>query len=42
MGKNIGENFNKNLIGKYSQKHFDHAKQSATDVFNLKTAGGSI
>ena len=33
MGKNIGNNVSKNLSGKYSQKFFDHAKQSATDVF---------
>ena len=36
MGKNIVENITKNLSGKYSQKHFDYAKQSATDAF--KTA----
>ena len=35
MGKNIGNNINKNLSGKYSQKLFDHAKESATDA--LKT-----
>ena len=33
MGKNIVENITKNLSGKYSQKHFDYAKQSATDAF---------
>ena len=36
MGKNIVESITKNLSGKYSQKHFDYAKQSATDAF--KTA----
>ena len=36
MGKNIGKNISKDLSGKYSQKIFDHAKQSATDAF--KTA----
>ena len=42
-GKTIGKNISKSLSGKYSpdmlamrQKLFDHAKQSATDVF--KTA----
>ena len=30
--KNIGENIRENLSGKYSQKHIDHAKQSATDT----------
>ena len=35
MGKNIGKNISKNLSGKYSQKLFDHAKQSVTDT--LKT-----
>ena len=34
MGKNIGKNISKNLIGKYNQKHLDHAKQSATDILN--------
>ena len=36
MSKNIGKSINKNLSSKYSQKLFDHAKQSATDA--LKTA----
>ena len=36
MGKNICKSMSKNLSGKYSQKLFDHAKQSTTDVF--KTA----
>ena len=35
MGKNIGTNISKNLIGKYSQKLFDHAEQYPTDA--LKT-----
>ena len=29
MGKNISKNVSKNLSGKYSQKPFDHVKQSA-------------
>ena len=36
MSKNICKNISKSLIGKYSQKVLDHAKQSATD--GLKTA----
>ena len=32
MGKNIGKNISKNLSGKYSEKLYDHAKQSATDA----------
>ena len=32
MGKNIGNNVS-SKYSKYSQKFFDHAKQSATDVF---------
>ena len=36
MGRNIGKNISKNLIGKYSQELPDHAKQFATDA--LKTA----
>ena len=36
MGKNIGKIISKNLSSKYSQKLFDHAKQSTTDA--LKTA----
>ena len=31
MGKNIDKNISKNLSGKYSQKLFDHAKQSGTE-----------
>ena len=30
MGKNVGKIISKNLISKYSQKRFDHAKQSPT------------
>ena len=36
MSKNVGKSISKNLSSKYSQKLFDYAKQSATDV--LKTA----
>ena len=36
MGRNIGKDISKNLSSKYSQKLFDHAKQTATDA--LKTA----
>ena len=36
MRKNIGKNISKYLSGKYSQKLFHPAKQSATDAF--KTA----
>ena len=36
MRKNIGKNISKILSNKYSQKHFDHAKQPATAAF--KTA----
>ena len=36
MNKNIDKYMSKNFSGKYSQKHFHHAKQSTTDV--LKTA----
>ena len=36
MGKCIVTNISKTLSSKYSQKHIDHAKQSATDA--LKTA----
>ena len=38
IGKNIGKSVRKNLSGKYSQKPFDHLKQSATDA--LKTIRG--
>ena len=30
--KNIGRSISKKLSGKYSQKHFGHTKQSATDT----------
>ena len=30
MGRNIGKDISKNLSSKYSQKLFDHAKQTAT------------
>ena len=33
MGKDIGINISKILSGKYSQKIFDLAKESATDAF---------
>ena len=36
MGKSIGKNISKKLIGKYSQKLFCHAKQSETNAY--KTA----
>ena len=32
MVKNIGKSLSKNLNNKFSQKHLDHAKQSATSV----------
>ena len=35
MCKNIGKNISTNLSSKYSQKRIDHAKQSATDVFEI-------
>ena len=35
LSKNVSKDISKNLIVKYSQKSFDHAKQSATDA--LKT-----
>ena len=40
MGKGIGKNISKNLIGKYSQKRLDYAKKSATDP--LKTSTKSV
>ena len=40
MGKNIGKNISKNLIGKYSQKLLDHAKQFATDTFETASKRG--
>ena len=36
MSKIIGKNVIQNLSGKYSQKYFDHTKQSATNA--LKAA----
>ena len=33
--ENIGKNISKILSNKYNQKHFDDAKQSATDVFKV-------
>ena len=48
MGKDIGKNISKALGGKYSQKHLDHAKQSAAGPFKTfsktviqKTAGAT-
>ena len=38
--KDIGKNRSKNLGGKYSQKPFDHTKQSATDA--LRTTSKSV
>ena len=40
MGISIGKITSKILSGKYSQKHFDHVKQSATDA--LKTTSKII
>ena len=40
IGKNIGKNICKNVSGKYSQKLFDYAKQSATD--ELKTISKKV
>ena len=40
MGEKIGKNKSKNLRSKYSQKHFYHAKQSATD--SLKTTSKRV
>ena len=44
MGKNIGKNISKSLSGKCNpgmlvmcQKRFDHAKQSATDIFKISS-----
>ena len=42
MGKNICKSMSKNLSGKYSQKLFDHAKQSTTDVFEIALKKKSI
>ena len=35
MGKKISKNISKNLSSKYSQKRLDHAKQIATDTFEM-------
>ena len=32
FARNMGKNISKDLSGKYSQKLFNHAKQSATDA----------
>ena len=40
MGKNIGKKIIENVSSKYSQKSFDHAKQSAT--YALKTASKRV
>ena len=37
IGKNLGKKISKTLNGKYSQKLFDHAKQSATDEFKTSS-----
>ena len=36
----MGENISKNLCGKYSQKLFDHAKQSADDEQQYRRPSG--
>ena len=38
MGRNIGKIIKNSLSGKYSQKSFDRAKQSATDAFKTASA----
>ena len=40
FAKNIGKNISKNLIGKYSQKLLDHAKEFVTDA--LKTSSKRV
>ena len=35
MAKNTGKNISKNSSSKYSQKRFDHAKNSATDALKV-------
>ena len=40
MGKNIGKNISNSLSGKYTQKHFHHAKQSATHA--IKTSSKRV
>ena len=37
MCRNIDKNISKRLSGKYSQKLFDHAKQSAADAFKTSS-----
>ena len=37
MGKSIGKNISKNLGGKCIQKHFDHAKKSASDALKISS-----
>ena len=37
IDKNFGKKISKTLNGKYSQKLFDHAKQSATDEFKTSS-----
>ena len=37
MGTNIGKNISTSFIGKYSQKLFDYAKQSATDAIKYSS-----
>ena len=41
MGKTIGRNISKIWSGKYSQKLFDHAKQSDTDTFKTASKGAT-
>ena len=35
MAKNTGKNIGKNSSSKYSQRSFDHAKNSATDALKV-------
>ena len=35
MGKKVGKTISKNLSGKYSEKHIDHAKEKCRRVENL-------
>ena len=37
IDKNLGKKISKTLNGKYSQKLFDHGKQSATDEFKTSS-----
>ena len=39
MSKNIGQDISKTLSGKYGQKLFDPAKQSATDLIKTLSKG---